>query len=131
MERLDDVCSGTSMHERKHVRGRTAHVRDCAYIRSHDMPNVLFLVLIYGDIPFNVSVSLVIAMHIIMRMITVSKLRFCIDLHFLENLLSASTFDIRVDIYERQLAFSRRRLKSASTFMTFSRRRLASTRTYV
>ena len=52
MERLDDVCSGTSMHERKHVRGRTAHVRDCAYIRSHDMPNVLFLVLIYGDIPF-------------------------------------------------------------------------------
>ena len=41
------------MHERKHVRGRTAHVRDCAYIRSHDMPNVLFLVLIYGDIPFN------------------------------------------------------------------------------
>ena len=54
MERLDDVCSGTSMHERKHVRGRTAHVRDCAYIRSHDMPNVLFLVLIYGDIPFKV-----------------------------------------------------------------------------
>ena len=28
-----------------------AVVRDCAYIRSHDMPNVLFLVLIYGDIP--------------------------------------------------------------------------------
>ena len=36
---------------------------------------------------------------------------------FLENLLSASTFEIRVDIYERRLAFSRRRLKFASTFM--------------
>ena len=36
---------------------------------------------------------------------------------FLENLLSASTFQIRVDVYERQLAFSSRRLKSASTFM--------------
>ena len=51
---------------------------------------------------------------------------------FLENLLTASTFEIRVDVdlrfftstfeirvdvYEHRLAFSRRRLKSASTFM--------------
>ena len=56
---------------------------------------------------------------------------------FLENLLSASTCEIRVDVYERQLAFSRRRLVAASTFkirvdvyerqLAFSRRRLAST----
>ena len=32
---------------------------------------------------------------------------------FLENLLTASTFEIRVDVYERRVAFSRRRLKSA------------------
>ena len=50
------VCSGTSINERKLVRGRTSHVRDCAYIWSHDMPYVLFLVLIYGDIPFNCSI---------------------------------------------------------------------------
>ena len=41
------------MNVSMYIRGRTPHVRDCAYIRSHDMPNVLFLVLIYGDIPFN------------------------------------------------------------------------------
>ena len=50
MERQDDVCSGISMHKRKCIRGHTAHVRDCAYIWSHDMPNILFLVLTYGDI---------------------------------------------------------------------------------
>ena len=55
MERLDNICSGTSIHERKHVRGRTAHVRDCTYIWSQDMPNVLFLVLIYANIPFKKS----------------------------------------------------------------------------
>ena len=56
---LDDVCSGISMHERKYVHGRTAHVRYCAYIQWHDMPNILFLVLIYGNIPFKVLVSLI------------------------------------------------------------------------
>ena len=53
------------MHERKHVRGRTSHVRDSAYIRSHDMPNVLFLVLIYGDIPFNVQCTCVCCIYIV------------------------------------------------------------------
>ena len=56
MERLDDVCSRTSMYGCKHVRSRTAHVRDCTYIQSHDMPNILFLVLIYGNIPFKLGV---------------------------------------------------------------------------
>ena len=45
------------MHEHKRVRGRTANVHDCTYIWSHDMPNVLFLVLIYGDIPFKMGIK--------------------------------------------------------------------------
>ena len=44
----------------------------------------------------------------------VSKLRASTSI-FLENLLSALMFEIRVDVYERRLAFSRRRLKSTST----------------
>ena len=50
--------------KRKLVRGRTAHVRDCAYIRSHDMPYVLFLVLIYGDIPFKALATLQMCTHV-------------------------------------------------------------------
>ena len=42
------VCSGTSMHECKHVRSRTAHVHDYACTSGHmTCPTFLFLV---GDI---------------------------------------------------------------------------------
>ena len=57
-----------------------------------------------------------------------SKANVCVKTTFsrrrplLENLLSGSTFEIRVDVYERQLAFSSRRLKSASTFMNVNLR---------
>ena len=54
---VEQACMNVSMYNI--IRGRTTHVLDWVYIRSHDMPNVLFLILIHGDIPFKTPLSII------------------------------------------------------------------------